>query len=138
MQGLLYTHRMNGELYSVLALLGLLLAAVGIFSVMTLSVSRRTREIGIRISVGARRGDIARLVVVRALAPVPLGLAAGLGGSMTLSRLVRGLLRGVAPNDPLTLAVAAGALVLAALAAASIPAHHRAATVDPVSALRHE
>jgi hypothetical protein len=136
-RGLLYTHRMNAEMFSGLALLGLALAAVGIFSVMTLAVSRRTREIGIRMSLGARRRDIVGLVVRRALLPVALGLGAGLAASLAITGLVRGLLHGVEPNDPLTLAAGTGVLLAAAVSAAYLPAR-RAATVDPMRALRHE
>jgi len=135
--GFLYTQRMNAELFSVLAFLGLGLATVGIFSVMSLAVSRRTREIGIRMSVGAERSDIGRLVIRRALGPVVVGLGLGLAASFAVTGLVRSLLYGVEPGDPLTLAAGAGVLVLAALSAAYVPAH-RAATVDPVAALRRE
>ena len=77
--GFLYTHRMNAEMFSVLAVLGLALSAVGIWSVMSLAVSRRTREIGIRVALGALRGDIRRLVLARSMVSVGLGLALGLG-----------------------------------------------------------
>jgi putative ABC transport system permease protein len=136
-RGFMYTQRMNAELFSVLAFLGLGLAAVGIFSVMSLAVSRRTREIGIRMSVGAQRGDIGRLVVRRALIPVALGLGLGLIASFAVTGLVRSLLFGVEPTDPLSLVAGAGVLVAAALLATFLPAR-RAARVDPVIALRHE
>lgn len=136
-RGFLYTHRMNAEMFSALAFLGLALAAVGIFSVVSLAVSRRTREIGIRTAIGAQRLDIGRMVVARAMAPVMLGLSVGLAAALTVTGLVRSLLFGVEPNDPLTLAVGACVLVLAALAAAYLPAR-RATAVDPVNALRHE
>ncbi|UCC71006.1 MAG: ABC transporter permease [Gemmatimonadota bacterium] len=136
-RGFLYTHRMNAEMFSGLAFLGLALAAVGIFSVMSLAVSRRTREIGIRMSIGAQRSDIGRLMVGRALVPVALGLGVGLTASLALTELVRTLLYGVEPVDPLTLAAGTGVLIAAALSAAYIPAR-RAATVDPMTAVRHE
>ncbi|KPK78231.1 MAG: hypothetical protein AMS25_16420, partial [Gemmatimonas sp. SM23_52] len=120
-----------------LAFLGLALATVGIFSVMSLAVSRRTREIGIRMSVGAERGDISRLVIGQALAPVVLGLGVGLAVSFAVTGLVRSLLYGVEPTDPLALVAGTGVLLVAALSAAYLPAR-RAATVDPVTALRHE
>jgi len=135
--GFLYTQRMNAEMFSVLAFLGLGLAAVGIFSVMSLAVSRRTREIGIRMSLGARRGDIARLIVGRAMIPVALGLPLGMAASLALTRLVRSLLFGVEPADPLTFAAGAGILVAAAMLAAYLPAR-RGTRVDPLLALRHE
>jgi predicted permease len=136
-RGYLYTYRMNAELFSALAFLGLGLAAVGIFSVLSLAVSRRTREIGIRMSIGAQRGDISRLMIRRALTPVALGLILGLPASFVLTRLVRSLLHGVEPTDPLTLAAGTGVLLSAALLAAYLPAR-RAARVDPVTALRRE
>lgn len=135
--GFLYAQRMNAEMFSVLAVLGLGLAAVGIFGVMSLAVSRRTKEIGIRMSVGAARGDIGRLVIGRALPPVALGIALGLAVSFAMTGLVRGLLYGVEPTDPLSLASGACILLGAALLAAYLPAR-RAARVDPVQALRHE
>ncbi len=135
--GFLYTQRMNAEMFTLLAVLALLLAAVGIFSVVSLAVSRRTREIGIRMSIGAGRLDIGRLVISRALSPVVLGLAVGLVAAFAMTGLVRSLLFGVEPTDPVSLISGAGVLVLAALSAAYLPAR-RAATVDPVEALRIE
>jgi putative ABC transport system permease protein len=136
-RGFLYTQRMNAELFSLLAFVGLGLAAVGIFSVMSLAVSRRTREIGIRMSIGAGRGDIGRLVIGRALVPVTLGVGAGLVVSFGVSGLVRSLLYGVEPTDPLTILAGTAVLVAAALSAAYLPAR-RATMVDPVKALRRE
>jgi predicted permease len=136
-RGYIYTQRMNAEMFSALAFLGLALAAVGIFSVMNLAVSRRTREIGIRMSIGAQRGDIGRLVIKRALIPVVIGLGVGLAASLAVTGLVRGLLFGVEPIDPISLAAGTVVLVVAALSAAYLPAR-RAATVDPMKALRLE
>jgi predicted permease len=136
-KGFLYTQRMNAELFTTLAFLGLVLAAVGIFSVMSLAVSRRTREIGIRMAIGAQRTDISRLMIRRALTPVALGLGVGLAASLAFTGLVRSLLHGVEPTDPLTLVAGTGVLVVAALSAAYLPAR-RAATVDPVTALRRD
>lgn len=135
--GLIYTHRMNAELFSGMAFLGLGLAAAGIFSVLSLAVSRRTREIGIRMSVGARRSDIGRLMVRRALAPVIIGLGIGLPVSLALAKLVRSLLYGVGQHDTVTLAAGTGVLVAVALLASYLPAR-RAARIDPVAALRRE
>ncbi len=136
-RGFLYTYRMNAEMFSALAFLGLALAAVGIFSVMSLAVGRRTREIGIRMSIGAQKSDIGRLVIWRAFVPVVLGLGVGLAASLALTELVRSLLYGVQPIDPITLIGGAGVLVVAALSAVYLPAR-RAATVDPMTAVRHE
>jgi putative ABC transport system permease protein len=124
-------------MFSVLAFVGLVLSAVGIFSVVSLAVSRRTREIGIRMAIGAERGDIGRMVVGRALISVALGLGVGLAVSSALTELVQSLLYGVEPTDPLALAGGTGLLLAAALAAAYLPAR-RAAAVDPMNALRHE
>ncbi len=136
-RGYQYTQRMNAELFSVMAFLGVALAAVGIFSVLNLAVTRRTKEIGIRISVGAATRDIGRMVVSRAMKPVLLGLGVGLAASFAVTRLVRSLLFGVDPNDPMTLVVGTAVLLGIAVVAAYVPAH-RATTVDPVTALRQE
>ncbi len=136
-RGSLYAQRMNAELFSVLAGLALVLAAVGVFSVLSLAVGRRTREIGIRMAIGARRASIRRLMMGRALVPVGLGVGVGGVGALAIARLVRGLLFGVEPNDPLTLLGGIGVLVSAALVAAYLPAR-RATRVDPIEALRPE
>ncbi len=136
-RGNLYIHRMNAEMFGVVAFLGLVLSAVGIWSVVSLAVSRRKREIAVRMAIGAKRVDISRLILWRALASVTLGLALGLALSYLLAGLVRCLLFGVEPTDPLTLAAGAGVLVVSALAAAYLPAR-RATTVDPTVSLRQE
>ena len=136
-RGSLYTQRMNAEMFSALAILGLGLATVGIFSVMSLAVSRRTREIGIRMAIGAQRRDINRMMLGRALIPVVLGLALGLVGALAATGLVQSLLYGVAPTDPVSMIAGVAVLVVAALLAAYLPAR-RATKVDPVSALRRE
>lgn len=134
-QGFTYVQRMNAQMFSALALLGSALAVVGIFGVTTLAVTRRTREIGVRMALGARRSDIGRLVLRRVLTSVGPGLVAGAGAALLLSGLVRSLLFGVEPTDPWSLA-GAGALFLAtALLAALLPAR-RAASVDPARSLR--
>lgn len=135
--GFLYAHRMNAELFSLLALLGLVLAAVGIFSVASLAVGRRAKEFGIRMSVGAGQRQIALLVVGRALGPVALGLAAGLAASFGVTGLVRSLLHGVEPTDPASWAAGAAVLGLSGLAAACLAAR-RANSVDPLVSLRSE
>jgi predicted permease len=136
-RGYQYTQRMNAELFSIMAFVGVALAAAGIFSVMSIAVTRRTREIGIRMSVGAARVDIGQMVVARALKPVVLGLGVGLAASFAVTKLVRSLLYGVEPTDPLTLLVGTGVLLGTAALAAYVPAH-RAATLDPAAALRRE
>ena len=136
-RGFLYTQRMNAEMFSIVAIFGLALSVVGIWSVVSLAVSRRTREIAVRMAIGAERFDISRLVIQRALASVTLGLVVGLTLSYVLAGLARGLLFGVEPTDPWTLAAGAGVLVVSALSAAYLPAR-RAATVDPTVSLRQE
>ena len=114
-----------------------MLAAAGIFSVMSLMVGQRTREIGIRMAIGARQAEISRLVLGRALVPVGAGVAAGLLATWLLTGLVRSLLYGVEPTDRVALLIGTALLVAAALVAAWIPAR-RAARVDPVRVLRQE
>ncbi len=136
-RGYQYTQRMNAELFAVMAFFGVALAAVGIFNVMSLAVVRRTKEIGIRMSIGAAKRDISRMVIARALPPVVLGLGVGLIASLAMARLVRGLLFGVNPIDPTSLAVGTIVFFSVAALAAFFPAY-RAATIDPVRALRQE
>jgi len=136
-RGFLYSQRMNAELFTALAVLGLAIAAVGLFSVVSLAVSRRRKEVGIRMSLGAQRSDIGRLVLARAMTPVAFGLGAGLVASIAATRLVRGLLYGVEPSDPPTMIAGVVVLVMVALLAAILPAH-RAAAADPMKALRGE
>lgn len=134
-RGALYTQRMNAELFSVLAAMGLILAGVGIFSVVSLSVTRRTREIGVRKAIGASVGEINRLVVYQALVPVGAGLLLGLVASWGASGLTKSLLLGVEPTDPAGLMGGGLALLGMAALAAYLPAR-RAGRVDAVAALK--
>ncbi len=136
-RGFTYAQRMRAQMFSALALLGLVLAVVGIFSVMSLAVSQRTREIGVRMAIGASRVDIGGMVVRRVVASVLLGLVGGLAASWALKGLVKSLLFGVAATDPVSIAAAAVIFVVVALLAALLPAH-RAASVDPMRSLRVE
>jgi predicted permease len=136
-RGSLYAQRMNAELFAAMAVLGLVLASLGVFSVVRLGVSRRTREIGVRKALGAKSGEINRMVVRQALGPVMVGLAVGLGVSFAAAGLVRGLLYGVEPSDPATLVAGCALLLGTALTAAYLPARG-AGGVDPISALRAE
>ena len=129
--------RLLARLSGAFAVLAVLLAAIGIYGVVAYGVVARTREIGVRMSLGAQRGDVVRMVLRSAFGLVAAGLAVGLPLSLWLSRYVENLLFGVEPNDPLTLAVTVTILTAIALLAASIPAR-RAARVDPLTALRHE
>jgi len=124
-------------LVGLFAALGLLLAAVGLYGVLSFLVARQTREIGVRMAIGARPRDIALQVQKYAGAWTGIGVATGLAGSFVLARTIRGLLFEVSPTDPISLMAAATVLVVTAALAAWIPSY-RAARVDPVIALRSE
>jgi putative ABC transport system permease protein len=115
----------------------LLLAAIGIYGVLSYTVGQRTKEIGLRMAMGAPRGHVLRLVVGEGVTLVILGLTAGIALALALTSVVRGLLYEVQPHDPSTLAAVGAALLAVALAASYMPAR-RAASVDPVQALRAE
>jgi putative ABC transport system permease protein len=117
--------------------LGFLLAIVGTYGVLSFAVAQRSHEIGVRIALGAGRNDVLRLVLGHGMLLAGLGIATGLAGALALTRFLRAFLFGLAPTDPLTFAVVAALLAIAALAACYIPAR-RALRVDPVSAIRSE
>jgi putative ABC transport system permease protein len=117
--------------------MGLILAAVGIFSVLSYSVIRRTHEIGIRVAVGAERRDILRLIFAMGGRLVLIGLGAGLAGSFVLARMLRSEVFQVPVTDPLSIAAVVGILSAVALPACLVPAR-RAARFEPMAALRHE
>jgi putative ABC transport system permease protein len=129
--------RSQSLLLSLFGALGLVLALVGIYGVISYAVGRRTREIGIRVALGAQNSDVLRLVVGQGTKLVLAGVAIGLGASFAATRLMRGLLYHVSATDPLTFAGVSILLVLAGLAACYLPAQ-RAMRVDPVQALRQE
>jgi ABC-type antimicrobial peptide transport system permease subunit len=129
--------RFSAALLSLFALIGLLLTAFGIYGVVSLLVNQRTQEIGIRMALGATPSQVVGIVVWQASLWIGVGAAAGIMGSLVVARWIGSMLFGVRPNDPVTLAAAAGALVLVAVIAAWIPAR-RTAKVDPMVALRYE
>ena len=131
------SERMFAGLVGSFGFIAALLAAIGLYGVMAYAVTRRTNEIGIRMALGAGRGDVQWMVLRESLWMVVAGLAAGIPAALALTRLVREALYGIQPNDPLSF-VAAGVLMVAVAAlTAWIPAR-RAARVDPMRALRCE
>ena len=124
-------------LLGAFAALALLLAALGIYGVISYVVSQRTRELGIRIALGATRERVVRLVLNQALALAGVGVVIGLVGSYWVTRLISKLLFGVTSTDPLTFGAVAAVLVGAAWLASYVPAL-RASRVDPIQALREE
>lgn len=129
--------RFSAALLSFFAILGLLLTALGIYGVVSLLVSQRTQEIGIRMALGATRKNVVGMMVWQASVWIAAGAAAGIVGSLAVGRWISSLLFGIRANDPATLAAAVLALVLVAMMAAWIPAR-RTAKVDPMRALRYE
>jgi putative ABC transport system permease protein len=131
------SRRFSMILLGSFALLALLLSSLGIYGVVSYLVGQQTREIGIRIALGAQRGDVMRLVLGDGAKMALIGVALGLAAAVGLTRLMTSVLFGVSATDPLTFGGVALLLALVALAAAYIPAR-RATRVDPLVALRHE
>jgi putative ABC transport system permease protein len=133
----LFPARTTGLLLGASGILALVLTCVGLFGVISYIVSQRTREIGVRMTLGARRGDVLKLVVGHGLLVTSIGVGIGLLGAFAATRFLSSLLYGVGPNDPLTLVSVSLGLTAVALAACYIPAR-RAMRVDPILALRYE
>jgi ABC-type antimicrobial peptide transport system permease subunit len=127
--------RMLALLSGFFAVVGLLLVAVGLYGVLSYSVVRRTREIGIRVALGARTRDVFRQVVAHGLAIVTVGVVVGLIGSIPATRLLGDVLFGVSPHDAAVLTFVAVLLLCTALMANGLPAR-RAARIDPMRSLR--
>jgi putative ABC transport system permease protein len=129
--------RLNATLIGLFAALALAIATVGVAGVLAFSVSQRTNELGIRVALGAQRGEILRMILGEGAAMALVGLAIGGAAAVPLSQLLTGLLFGVEPADPPTIAASALLLVAVAVVAAWVPAR-RATAVDPITALRGE
>ncbi len=131
------SRRFNLILIGFFGIVALLLATTGVFAVMAFSVSRRTRDIGLHVALGARQRDVLKMILGQGLRTILIGVTVGFAGSLALTRTLESLLFGVTPTDPLTFAAVILLLVAAALLACYIPAR-RAANVDPMVALRYE
>jgi putative ABC transport system permease protein len=129
--------RMSMIIFSVFALVALVLASVGLYGVISHSVTERTHEIGVRMALGADAGHVLRLVVRQGLTTTAIGVTVGVAAAIALSRWIEGLLFGVKPNDPLTMVAVISTLMAVALIACYVPAW-RATRVDPTTALRAE
>jgi len=131
------SRRFNLVLIAMFGIVALLLATAGVFGVMAYSVSRRTREIGVRVALGARSRDVLIMILSQGMRTIVIGVLIGLAGSLALTRTLSSLLFGVSATDPLTFAAVVALLVATALMACYIPAR-RATKVDPMVALRYE
>jgi ABC-type antimicrobial peptide transport system permease subunit len=133
----LVSRRFNAALTGTFASIAVFLAAIGVYGVMSYLVTLRTSELGIRLALGARRGQILMSVFREGLALAVIGVIAGVLGAITLSRYLATLLYGVGTHDPVIFVAAVVTLVGAVMAACAIPGR-RASQIDPVAALRHD
>jgi len=129
--------RISALLFGIFGAVGLTLAAIGLYGVMSYSVRHRTREIGIRMALGARPGTVLRMVLRQGLALTGVGLAIGLSIALGLGRFTASLLYGISGTDLLTFVTVSAVLLAAAIVATVVPAF-RAAHVEPTTALRYE
>jgi putative ABC transport system permease protein len=129
--------RLNTTLLSLFAVIALVLAAIGIYGVVSYSVARRTQEIGVRMALGARQGDVLRLVLTEGAMLAIVGAIIGLAGSALATPIIRSWLFGIEPSDPATLVATVVGIVALALAASGLPAR-RATRVDPLVAMRSD
>jgi ABC-type antimicrobial peptide transport system permease subunit len=129
--------RFQSTLLALFAGVALMLAAAGVYGVLAHAMARRAREIGLRLALGAQRGQVRRMVVAQALRRVLLGVLVGLVGAAALTRLMSTLLHGVHPSDPATFAGVTALLITVALLASYVPAW-RASRIDPMGALRDD
>jgi ABC-type antimicrobial peptide transport system permease subunit len=136
-QNSLSTERMIASLSAVFGLLATLLAIIGLYGVMSYVVAQRTREVGIRMALGADNGRVIWLVMREVLVLVSVGVMVGVTASLTLTRILQSQLFGLTPYDPLTLSSSISALAIVACIAGYIPAL-RASRLDPMAALRYE
>lgn len=134
---LLTQERVIARLASFFGVLALLLAGIGLYGLLSYEVVRRTREIGIRVALGAALRDVTRLIIARGISLTLVGLVVGVAGGLALTRLISSLLYGLTPTDPLTLGGVAAVLLALGAAACYVPAR-RATRVDPAVALRFE
>jgi len=132
-----WPYRVFGTLFAIFAAIALGLASVGLYAVIAHSVSQRTQEIGVRIALGARDGNILRLVFSQGMTQLAIGLVFGLAAAFAVTKVLKSLLIDVSPTDPATFASVTLVLAFAAGLGCLIPAL-RAMRVDPIDALRHE
>jgi predicted lysophospholipase L1 biosynthesis ABC-type transport system permease subunit len=133
----MFGFRMGTRFAGTLGLLGLILAVVGVYGVISYTAAQRTHEIGVRMALGADRRDILKMVLRQGVMLVGIGVVSGVGVSLLLTRGISGLLVGVSPSDPLTFAAMSAFLGAVGLLASYIPAH-RAMNVEPLKALKYE